>query len=272
MYNSDKKINVDLEFIIEQITSDSFVCSNLPDRVILIEKKEDSYQYTTSFHKSGFSFSYSTQVRQYKSRPLLTIQEQIQKDLSSSFFNYVAEEFSINTFKDLPTNKKVVLEFNKVDQLHYFFITINSLKGNAYSIFKKAYVYDNEHDDLLEMVTKKPDKLLELLDCDNCSEAYLYFYESLTTERLILHIRYSTYMKEIIAVFSTEDITIYNHITKSKLSFYGKDVVLNELENLVATMIINRPTDYFVSLVSSLNLELSTLTLNDIRLINMVGC
>lgn len=270
MTNLSKKINVDLNFIVEQVTPVTFVCSNLPDRKIFIEKKGTNYYYTTTFNESLFTFSYSTETIRYSNRPAFTVMEKIHHDLSSFFYNYVDESYAINTFKDVPLHKAVEVGSSKYDRLFYFFVSVKFSQGNFYNVYENRYVYDNEKDNLLKASYKTPDKLSNLFKYACFSTACFSFHESINNESIVFDVSYSPYMQNFRVILSEEELIIYNLLDKSKSSFIGNDVVLSELDNLMFRMIVEAPSKPFLSLVSSLKYDLKKITMDEIRLISMV--
>lgn len=130
MGTHNKLINADFKFIVESIGNNQYVCSQLPDRTINVTTHKpktllfstdkfgkkvpmfnsECYTYTTTFHDSGFSFSYamSTSLVMGESMgfPALSPIEVIQNNLPNCYLNFVNESFcktALSFFNDKDT-------------------------------------------------------------------------------------------------------------------------------------------------------------------------
>lgn len=267
-----KLINVDLKFIIEQLDDDNFVCNNLPDRKITVQKKEDIYIYTMIFRESGFAFEYKAKLINYPNRTILTTLEQIQYDLRSCFLNY-SDEIYIQKMLDYEIKYKS-FEFGckRTDFFYHFFIYGRIGVANGTVIVERSYIYDHVNNDLYQSTYKIPKKVKDIFDFKDFTTSYFQFYESLSTDGLIIDICHLKHAedKDIVLRYTDNNLSIYKDKGNVIKIFTGESVIVDELKSLMEKVVSEHPTDSLRKSLNKFNINQENLTIEDLQIIRMV--
>lgn len=265
-----KLIDLELFFVIEQIDDNTFVCDSLSDRTILIKKNNNKYTYTTTFNISGFTFDYTVDNTKVNTRLLFSPLEKIQHDLTSCFFNYVSEDYPKKAFDGITDQKSIGFGFNRVDDLSFFHVYGYWLTKTGTINIRECYVYDSSHDEIYVDVYR-PNTFKDILEMTTFSDSYFNFYQSMSTDGFIIDIAHLIYAteKDIILRYRNDTLSIA-HKDQTIITFSGKNVVHNELKSLIEKIISNHPHHLLKYSLDRLEMDIETLTIEDLQLIKMV--
>jgi hypothetical protein len=279
----NKLVNVDLKFVIEQLDDEYFVCNNLLDRKISIHKKEVRciytdkqdyiYIYTTIFNDSGFVFDYTTEIIKYTNSPILTTLEKIQHDLTSCFLNYSDESYIRDMLDYGMEIKYKSFEFGckRIGHLYNFSINghIGLKKGTA--IVERSYIYDNMYNDLYESTYDQPKKLKDIFDLKEFTTSYFKFYNSLSTDGVIINICHLKYdeKKDILIKYFDNTLSVFKD-KGNDIKVFTAESTIDELKACITKVIAEHPTDSMRRNFKKFNINQEQLTIEDLQIIMMV--
>lgn len=295
MSTQNKLINADFEFIIEDMGNHKYVCSQLPDRIINITihkpktilfstdafgKKipifnSECYTYTTTFNDSGLSFSYNIQFSLVKGNFLdvkeLTYIQLIQNNMANCYLNFVNEEYFKKALIFCNNNDGIEFGRKYTDGLVHFTINTreNGNKSKNASI-NKSYIYDETLNTIYQNVNNLNNKFSELFNNLNFSKSWFFIYESIHSDAFKINVFHRKQKQYIRMHYFSEELTITHLNDKTTEVVIGDDNIHDRLEILIMNIIIDTPTDILTRYVTEFDLDLNKLTIDEIKILNMV--
>ena len=289
MTEQKKLLNANFNFNIEDMGNNSYKCSDLSDRTITIDiqyhsslyvtnkfsQKEpafnsERYVYTTVFKESGFTFKYS--INHSSSMGLamgivpLAINERIQNTLKTCYLNFVSEEQCKNALSYFKQHSENLVFGRKVtDGLTHF--TLDVKTGDSF--LHKSYLYDDVKHTVYETKDKKSGKFHEIFDGVKFSLSWFFFYESIDSEAFKFNIFDRKVKAYIWMQYESGVLQIRDAAANTNETIEGDDNIYKKITEYVNNIIIKTPTPKLEKYVKAYNLDLSQLTLDDFKVLNM---
>lgn len=291
----NKLINADFEFVIEDMGNHKYVCSQLPDRIINITihkprtilfstdsfgKKipifnSECYTYTTTFNDSGLSFSYDILSILVKERLSdiheLSYMQLIQNNMANCYLNFVNEDYFKQALFFINNNDGIVFGRKFTDGLVHF--TINTRENgnkNKNTSINKSYLYDESINTIYQNVDKANNKFSELFSNFHFSKSWFFIYESIHSNSFKFNVFHRKQKQYIRVLYISEQLTITHLNDKKTEIIIGDNNIHDRLETLIMDIIIDTPTEQLVRYATEFNLDLSKLTIDEIKVLNMV--
>lgn len=289
MGTHNKLINADFKFIVESIGNNQYVCSQLPDRTINVTTHKpktllfstdkfgkkipmfnsECYTYTTTFHDSGFSFSYamSTSLVMGESMgfPALSPIEVIQNNLPNCYLNFVNESFCKTALSFFNDKDSIIFGKKYTDGLVHF-----TLDASNQRTVHKSYLYDEERNTIYQNFDTATNKFSQLFQALTFSNSWFFIYESIHSDAFKFNIFHRKEKQYIRVLYSLNEMTITHVKDKTSECITGDDVIYNRLEQLIRDVIVASPTDTLERYITEFNLDLSQLSIDEIKVLNMV--
>jgi hypothetical protein len=295
MTNQNKLINAGFQFIVEDIGSHQYMCSQLPDRIINITvtkpktllfttdkfgKKipmfnSECYTYTTTFNESGFSFSYyinhSLVMVAVLGMPPLSPIEIIQNNMTNCYLNFVHEDSCKKALSFFNNNDSIEFGRKYTDGLVHFTLDTRELGNkNKNKSIHKSYLYDDEIDTIYQNIDKPNNKFSDLFQSLIFSSSWFFIYESINSDALKFNVFHRKQKQYIRVLYSSEELTIAHLNDKTIERIIGDDKIHDRLEILIKDIIIDTPTEQLARYATEFDLDLSKLTIDEIKVLNMV--
>lgn len=289
MKEQTKLLNANFNFNIEDIGNNSYKCSDLSDRTITIDIQHNSslyvtnkfgqkepafnserYVYTTVFKKSGFTFTYSVSHNSSMGLSMgfvpLAINERIQNTLKTCYLNFVSEEYFKNALSYFKNHSDNLVFGRKVtDGLPHF--TLDVKVGSSF--LHKSYLYDDVTNTIYEKKDNKSGKFHELFDGVGFSMSWFFFYESIDSDAFKFNIFDRKEKAYVWLQYESGVLQIRDAIVNTTQTIEGDDNIYKKINEYVNSTIIKTPTPKLEKYVKAYNLDLSQLTLNDFKVLNM---
>jgi hypothetical protein len=298
MTNQNKLINAGFQFIVEDIGNHQYMCSQLPDRIINITvtkpkrllfttdklgKKipmfnSECYTYTTTFNESGFSFSYfinkSSVMGNILGMPPLSPIEIIQNNMVNCYLNFVNEDHCKKALSFFNNNDSIEFGRKYTDGLIHFTLDTRKLEniGNIKKTISihKSYIYDETIDTIYQNIDKAQNKFSELFQSLTFSNSWFFIYESIHSDAFKFNVFHRKQKQYIRVLYSSEQLTIAYLNDKTIERIIGDDKIHDRLEILIKDIIIDTPTEKLARYATEFDLDLSKLTIDEIKVLNMV--
>lgn len=265
------KVNINVEFVIEQLNDNLFMCSSIPDRTVLIENKFGIYTYVVVFNDSEFEFSYQTRHIEFTNRPSLTPLEKIEHDLKDCFLHYVDESHSRQWFEVEAKNISAMFDMRKEGDLFSFHVGFNYITNTGVSVPSTHYLYDPAMDVVYVKTDVKPEKFKDLFEATSFSRACFQFYLSTDEQSLIILDKHSIYSVDIILTYFEHSLHVLvngrEHINTVGSTAY----IRNALNTFIVRHIAVHPTDELTHFVNDFGFDMATLTLEDLQTFKMAA-
>lgn len=266
-----KLMNVKLKAVIEQLDDNTFVCNNLPDRQIIIQKEDDAYTYTTTFNVSGFIFEYRTLNIKDTLNPKLTPLEKMGHDLECCFFNYVNEDYPKKLFYGSTFSKFVEFRFKYESGFYFFYVHGYWLTDKGVENINKSYIYDDLNDELFVNTYDCLEKFKFFSELQAFTDMRFAFYDLMSTDSFFIRIFYPSYSnnQEMLIKYFNDTVIIIKNNGKDVVCFTGLDVVIKEVKSVLVNLISDYPTNYLQEALIRFNISKDHLTIEDLHTIIM---
>jgi len=289
MTEQTKLLNADFNFIVDDMGNDRYQCSNLSDRTITIDiqyhsslyvtnkfgQKEpafnsERYVYTTVFKESGFTFKYSISHNSSMGLSMgiapLAINERIQNTLATCYLHFVNEQHCKNALTYFNNHvENLVFGRKTTDGLPHFTLDVKT----SDSFLHKSYLYDNDLDTIYETKERKSGKFHELFDGVKFSSSWFFFYESIDSDAFKFNIFDRKEKAYIWMQYASGVLYIKDTVANITETIEGDDHIYKKISECVNSIIVKTPTPKLENYVKAYNLDLSQLTLDDLKVLNM---
>lgn len=265
------KVNVNVEFVIEQLNDNLFMCSSIPDRTVLIEKKFGTYTYVVVFNDSEFEYSYQTRYIQFTNRPSFTTLEKIEHDLKDCFLHYVDESHSRKWFEVEAKNISAIFEMNKEGNLFSFHVGITYITDGCVAVPAENLLYDPAMDILYVRQDVKLEKFKDLFESTSFSKALFQFYLSSDEKSLVILDKYTRYSKNMILTYFDHSLHASMNGVESINIIGSTDYIRNALNSFVLKHISSTPTEELTQCVNDFGFDMSTLSIEDLQTFKMAA-
>lgn len=306
MNNQDKLMNADFKFIVKPLETDEhiFVCDQFLDRKIVITINNpktvlyttnnlgqqvpmfnnEIYTFFTVFHASGFSFSYTVSKSNVfalsHGMPSLTPAEFIQNNMENCYLNFVKEDYCKQALSYFKPNDSIIFGRKITDNLPHFTLDVKRAysddlkksKGDSTQYVSKSYIYDEQINIIYQTKDEIGNKFAEFFDGIKFSNSWFYIYESISDDSFKINIFQKEIKQYVRLKYEKEVLTITHSINNTTVCVKGDVTIRSVLANLVNKIIIDSPTPQLERYVEEFNLDLKTLTTEEIKLLNMVDC
>ena len=295
MESKRKLINPEFKFVVEALDNHHYLCSQFQDRTINITihkpktllfttdnlgKKvpmfnSECYTYTTTFKDSGFSFSYymnkSTVMGDVLGMPPLSPIEIIQNNMANCYLNFVNEDYCKKALIFFNNNDSIEFGRKYTDGLVHFTLDTRELGNkNKNKSIHKSYLYAYEIDTIYQNIDKPNNKFSELFQSLTFSSSWFFIYESIHSDALKFNVFHRKQKQYIRVLYSSEEMTITHLNDKTIERVIGDDKIHDRLEILIKDIIIDTPTEKLARYATEFDLDLSKLTIDEIKVLNMV--
>jgi hypothetical protein len=279
--DSQKLINLDLEFRFDECIEGTLICSHLPDRVITIVMTDPKtftttldkfgnsisgkgYTCTTVFKDSKSSFSYQIN-RNGDVRP----DEVIGDSVSKCLLNYLPEDYCDKILLSFDRNQRLV--FSRTTESGYPRFTIEGIHNNK-SLghgLQKNFIYDYVLNTFYQDVDRPSGSFYGCFEGIDFSSSFFYMYEAMNNDSFKFKIFHKYEKKYINLTYSDYVLTVNNLIDNTTDLVVGDNDVTCKIEDLMSRIIIETPNDLLAKYANDFGLDLDTLTKNDIKTICM---
>jgi len=271
MTESSLKVNINVEFVIEQLNDNLFMCSSIPDRTVLIEKKFDVYTYVVVFNDSEFEFAYQTRYIQFTNRPSFTTLEKIEHDLKDCFLHYVDESYSRKWFEVEVKNISAIFEMRKEGDLFSFHVGVTYITDSYVAVPAENFIYDPVMDILYVRQDVKLEKFKDLFEATSFSKALFQFYLSDDDSSLVILDKYTRYSKAIILTYFDHSLHVSINGVESTNVIGSTDYIQNALNSFMLKHISSTATDELVQYVHDFGFDMATLSIEDLQTFKMAA-
>jgi hypothetical protein len=266
------KVNINVDFVIEQLNDNLFLCSSIPDRTVLIEKKLDQYTYVIVFNDSEFEFTYQTRYVQFTNRPSFTVLEKIEHDLKNCFLHYVDESYSRKWFDVEAKNISAIFEMSKEGDLFSFHVGMTYITDGCVAVPSNSFIYDPAMDMLYVRSDVKPEKFKDLFEATSYSKAFFQFYLSVDDKSLVILDKYSRYSKNMIVTYFEHSLYV-SLASREHINAVGSpEYIRNTLNAFIVRHIALHPTDELIHYVGDFGFDMATLSIEDLQTFKMATC
>lgn len=295
MTNQNKLINAGFKFVVEDIGNNQYVCSQFSDRTINITvhkpktllfttdkfgKKipmfnSECYTYTTTFNDSGFSFSYymnkSNVMGDVLGMPPLSPIEIIQNSMTNCYLNFVNEDYCKKALSFFNNSDSIDFGRKYTDGLVHFTLDTREVGNkNKNQSIHKSYLYDETIDTIYQNIDKPGNKFSALFQSLIFSNSWFFIYESIHSDAFKFNVFHRKQKQYIRVLYASDELTIAHLNDKTIERIISDDKIHDRLEILIKDIIIDTPTEQLARYIAEFDLDLSKLTIDEIKVLNMV--